>query len=70
MRRVHRIYGAGLVPYDEVTPYDGPPMLVKPIAAAWQFHLFVVWKLLMDRDNGIEGAIDAEYRAINSRIRR
>lgn len=69
MGRIHRIYGAGLVPYDEDTPYDGPSMLVEPIPAAWQFHLFVVWKLLMDRGNGIEGEIGAEYRATNSRIR-
>lgn len=42
LRRIHRIYGAGLISCDEDTPYDGPPMLVKSIAAARQFQLYVV----------------------------
>ena len=34
LRRAHRIYGAGLVPCDEDTPYGGPQMLVTLIATA------------------------------------
>lgn len=64
LERAHRVYSTGLVPYDQDTPEDGPP-----IAAAWEFQSYVVWKLLTQRDDGIGGEMDAGWRAVNRPIR-
>jgi hypothetical protein len=63
--RAHRVYSTELIPCDEDTLDDDGP----PIAAAWEFQSYVVWKLLIQREDGIGGEMDAGWRAVNSPIR-